>query len=396
MTTPQNGSSAAQKMVLVIIDFEDHSRGGHFGNYLRNFCVRFASRFGKVVCCTPNPEHTRELFTEVKMSIPGNVFFMPQPKGPRRHVIFGPRGKCTVQTVLSQVRRMFPGMRRAAFVMWGFDLLEGRLGERPAQAPWGTFADMSWTERGFKTTAAESDAKLKSLVESRKDCAVILCWDSFRFADNPPKRIWIPSIEHLTLPEKQPEETVVLASRAAGRPVISGLGILSGIRCVDEMLRLTRNHPDVFFLLAGKPYRESVNPELAPMLDAKTPENLMVIPKFLPEALLNSLVLASDGLFVDGMNYPVHSSVACKALHFGKFLVSRESNSWTCDAIRKFDAGLIYKNGEEPRFTDFCNKWKATSGRERSLRAAKVFMGEDAINKFFDKASSALAEAAGK
>jgi hypothetical protein len=389
----QTAAARSAKPMLVVVDFEDYTRGGGFGQCCKIFCAEFARRFDEVSLYTPSPESTIRLFQGENNPAPPNLSLLPLPKMRRKQILFGRRRKCTLENVLTDHSARFPGRSRACFVMYGYDLLEGRIGDAPTAAPWGTLSCLSWWERGYTNEAGKVDLALKQLCLQRNDCAVVLTGDQFILGPGLPKALWVNCPEDYRLPETAPSELDQLKQLSAGRPIIASVGILSGPRCVNEMLRLAKANPSLFFLLAGRLHKDSVEPDLAPLLEDRKPENLLIISGFLAQLTHNALVNACDALFVNGPSHPVHSSVSGKALYYGKFLLTPESNSWTCDAIKKWDVGLAY-NGSEMNFTEAWQRWKTNGGVERSREAGRKLMNPESVKSCFDQVSSILMESA--
>ncbi len=165
--------------------------------------------------------------------------------------------------------------------------------------------------------------------------------------------------------------------------------MLIGDRCVNELLRLAEIHREIQFLLAGKLVMDSIPQELQPRLVAETPANLLLQEGFLDEKTLNSVIQAADAVLIDGANYPVHSSIATKALFFGKYLLTPDSNSWMRDVIQTWKTGMAYKS----RDTDLVSawrEWQASGGPDNSRRAAAALMDEKELSKRFSELTRAL------
>ena len=60
---------------IVLIDFYEHERGGHFGPWLYWFASEFAKRFDRVFISTPRPESTIQLFRKIENALPDNIYF---------------------------------------------------------------------------------------------------------------------------------------------------------------------------------------------------------------------------------------------------------------------------------------------------------------------------------
>src|SRR5512138_1191401 len=86
---------------LALVDFHDHTRGGHFGHYIRWFARELSARFDEVYVVTPRPESTRALFAQG--GPPANVSFHRLPRAMRRK-----KGKRFELEAL----RSLPGARR--------------------------------------------------------------------------------------------------------------------------------------------------------------------------------------------------------------------------------------------------------------------------------------------
>ena len=369
---------------IAVIDYEDHSRGGHFGSYLQ-WCTReFSTRFDAVSLFTPDPVHTAEL-----LQPSGNVSCHPLPPGPRKAFYRLKRTRPPLAQVLRAAAKLDPTRQWCGFVMWGYDLRMQNVGAGVSGHRWATLGGNSYAARGFDNSPARREREVVDLCEANPDCAALLLLDHYVIGPEMKKAIWLPGYENTELPDAEwgyEEIPVVraMARHADGHFSIGAFGILTGPRCIHEMLRLAGAHPEIRFALVGRIAEETVAEELRPLLHDQCPENLLVLPQFLKsEVELNAAVNSVDAVLLDGSQYPVHSGIVTRALAFGKFILTPESNSWTRDMILEYGTGRAYADSGED-FTAAWQAWRLDAGPDRSRAAAQAMMGPAAITACFD------------
>jgi hypothetical protein len=392
--TAMTGNSPPQdrKNAIAVIDFEVHTRGGHFGDWLVFFANEFAKRFDHVLVYTPDPVKTAGLFESAPEARRANITLAKLPQGKRRRLFSSRRKKCSLGEVFREAEKLAPSSRVCGFVTWGYDLEAPETLVNLTAHPWATLVNPTWHERGFKNAAAQRDAELLKLLNSISQCVRMLWWDHFAISRKHSNVLWIPGRTQLQLASTQPPLVERIRAHAGDRFLIGSPGILTGPRGVNEMVRLAGRHPDIRFVLAGKLVRESVDPDLLSKLDAARPANLMLAEGYLDEPQLNAVVKAADAFFIDGAAHPQHTSIAIKALFFGKCLLTTESNSWMRDVIQKWDAGVVYTN-RDMDLTAAWQQWRSSGGPDNALRAAEALASERDIAACFDELTRVLTEA---
>lgn len=367
----------ADAYTLAVIDFEDHRRGGHFGAWLRWFTTEFAARFDYVTVVTPNPRSSQSLFA----AAPANVSFERLPKRFQATFDLGS---------LFKARRGANGPgaeHRRAFVMWGYDLLSRAVA--PSPVPWAALGGMSWHKRGNSGAAAEMERELLSLFAESPACSAFFQPDGYLLVGTP-KAVWIPDVEDVALPARLSEPAATIRERRRAELSIGAFGNLYGRRCVDELLRLAQAQPGVQFVLAGKLVADTVDADLFPLLEDGALPNLVILPGFIEgEENLNAAIDAVDGVFIDGANYPVQSGIVCRALHFGKWLVTSSGDSWTSDLIADKGTGLTYQTTSDDLFAAWV-EWKASGGERRSRKASEALRDPVAVAAAFDAIAERL------
>jgi len=210
--------------------------------------------------------------------------------------------------------------------------------------------------------------------------------------DGAEKAIWIPDLEDVSRPENRSELYKRIRAHGKGRFCVGAFGMITGIRCLNELLPLAQAQPDLRFVVAGKVMEETVAPELRPLLQEGALPNLLVLPGFIPtEEELNDAIAAADAVFIDGKKYPVQSGIVCKAIEAGRCVLTPRSNSWTNDFVLEWGAGIIYNSRSDP-LAEAWARWKVNGGEERS-RAASCFVRDPAtVAACFDRVSSELSK----
>jgi hypothetical protein len=371
------GARGRSGRTLALLDLHAHTRGGHYGSWLRWFAGEFSPRFDEVCVVTPDPRLTRSLFQERDAAVP-NVSFHQLPARLRK-------------TFDLEALRGLDGARRrhlSAFVMWGYDLLDLRPPRKPSSIPWAALGGISWLRRGHGTPAAEMEGKLLELFRSTPSCRAFMQPD--RYLNGVEKAIWIPDIENVVFPTRSTTRAERIRFHAGGRFCVGAFGILTGKRCLDELLRLARAQPDVRFVAAGRVVEESVSPELRPLLRDGSLGNLLVLPEFIPtEEELNDAIRATDAVFIDGAGYPVQSGIVCKAVHAGCCILTPRSNSWTCDFVLERGTGIVYESRADP-IAEAWERWKSDGGEARSRAASEALRDPRDVAACFDDVTNEL------
>ena len=354
---------------LVLVDFHDHRRGGHYGAWLRWFADEFAARFEHVSIVTPRPRLSRGLFGPD----PPRVSFHRLPRRLRRSFD------------LEALRRF--GHRRNGrvhvFVMWAYDLLELD-GGPPSDIPWAGLGGLSWLARGHAGDAADAERRVLELADASPTCRAIVHPDGY-LRETPGNTVWVPGIDDFSLPATIGEPAMTISARKRSELSVGAFGHLYGRRCVDELLRLAKVQPDVQFVLAGKLLPETVDAELRPLLDEGALPNLLVVPGFIEsEENLNAAIAAVDAVFIDGRNYPVQSGVISKAIRFGKCVLTPHSDAWTSDLIADRGVGLAYHSRDTP-LLDAWRQWKESGGPDSARGASAELTNPRVIAAAFER-----------
>lgn len=363
---------------LALIDFHHHQRGGHFGPWLRWFAEEFAARFDDVDIVTPRPESTRELFRTAAGDFDEQISFLRLPVRMQR------------KFHLEQLIEGLYGKRSnaAAFIMWGYDLCECRTLSLQGH-PWATLFGISRYYREGAGRAFEKERMLLDLVEKNVSCRAFFQPDQY-LNGRRPKSVWVTDLEDMECTEMRTPLLDSMSTFAEGTLCIGVFGMLHGNRCVDEVLALAREHPDVRFVLAGKIFVEGVRTDLRPDLEPGARENLLVWPSFIESnGELNAAIRAVNGLFIDGRRYPVQSGIVCRGLHFGKWILSSAGDSWTTDVIHDGAVGLAYRDRSED-FVGHWMSWKDSGGEERSRAYSRRLRDPETVASCFDRMASRL------
>ena len=376
-TADSNKMSRSSKgTVLILIDLKEHTRGGHFGPWLKFFATEFVSRFDRVAIVTPNPNLTRGLFQKDDVKKNDSLSFH---KLPWRFKIVLALNYLAKKLASSSEQVTF-------FLMWGDDLI--RLLRIKQDIQWATLSGISRIHRQPGDEKSNSEKALLSIVESDPNCRSFFQPDGY--IKNPSsKAIWIPVIEDiqtLSLPTILVEKIKRFRS---DKITIGSFGILTGGRCLNALLELARCQPNVNFVIVGKINYRTVDKGLRADLIQGKRCNLFIHPYFLEaEEELNSAIEVVDGIFIDGENYVPHSGIVCKGLHFGKGIISPIGNSWTNDVINE-GRGISYN---DPTF-DLQSKWtewKNNGGPEKAMQKSAAMRSSLAVKQSFDQLTKSL------
>lgn len=324
------------------MDLYDHHRGGHFGYWLVWFATEFSARFDAVVVITPTPSATRRLFAEKVPKLPRHIFFA------KLHRL---GGKCLdLQSLANNSRAHIPVSH--FFFMWGYDLA-GIDFVNADRMPWATLFGFSWLYRSKNFDAKKREHELLQLVESDNTCKGFFQPD-FYLRNNHNKAVWITDIENIELVHQETELARRIRDFRQDKLCVGAFGMLTGNRCVNEMVLLARDQPEIRFILAGRLMSNTFRQDLAEDLLGDNLKNLMVLPGFIKsDEELNAAISAVDVIFIDSRNYPVQSGIVTKGMHFGKWVLSSPGNSWTNDLIEQEGVGYIYSD----RSTDIIAAW---------------------------------------
>jgi hypothetical protein len=393
LARPGGNGRGGRKKMIAVIDYQDHSRGGHFGPWLKWFVREFTQRFDSLLVFTPLPEHTRELLG-MSGREEGNIACHELPPGPRKAFYRLKRNRCPLSKIMARAAQLAPEADRHAFIMWGDDLLIHNVAQGASGVPFGTLGGNSFSRRGHSGRAAQREVELARLCEIHPDCRALLVPDQFMIAETDAKTVWIPGYENVELPsggeEVRAESVQAIQAHVAGRFSVGSFGMLGGGRAVNEMLWLSQLHAGIRFVLAGKIDVESVRDELRPLLAAERPANLLVIPSFFAtDREMNAAMNSVDAVLLDGSHYPVHSGIVSRGLAFGKCILTPASNSWTADVARVHEAGIAYADRGGDLEAQW-RQWRDGGGEGRSRAAAAALMGDEAIARSFDTLAARL------
>ncbi|MEI7780647.1 MAG: hypothetical protein WCJ18_01825 [Planctomycetota bacterium] len=364
-----------------MIDFHEHTRGGHFGPWLKWFVHEFAKRFSRVLVVTPDPVATAALFEDSSAERCANVLFRKLPPS------LGKRFDLDLLHDIPEAR----GVRLHAFIMWGYDLLGLAATKRCSAIPWAAFCGVSWLLRGHATAAAAAESQVLERLKASPSCRGFLQADRY-VANADEQAIWVPDLENVALPSGGDQSCRVASiERHRGAAFSVGcFGLLTGQRCLNELLRLTQRHRDVRFVIAGKIMVDSVDEALRPLLGNGATENILVLSGFIEDDReLNAAINAVDAVFIDGQNYPVQSTIVCRAVHFGKCIITPRANSWTADFIRAAGVGIEYDSCDDDLAARWA-RWVHSGGAERSRCASAQTRDPAAVTACFDSLAARL------
>ena len=390
------------KSAIAVVDLHSFTRGGHFALWHAWFGREFARRFDQVLLLTPDPDGLEAFVRSTHGCLEANISVHQVPSRLRKTFDLGHLHSLPLAD----------GTRLHAFMMWAFDLpaarsdlpeyrlqlrrVVDRLAFRApwfgADIPWGALTGVSSYLRGFQGATADMERRLVEFFTNSRTCRAFMQADGF-VGMSLEKAHWVPDIEVIDLPSEPTDLALKIREHAAGRLCIGAVGILAGYRCIDELLPLALAHPDVRFVLAGKLYEHTVRPDLLELLRERTPGNILFIPGFIEgERELNGAVDAIDAIFVDGSRYPVQSGIVCRAIHFGKCVLTPDSNSWSSDLIREWGVGINYVSVHDD-IEDSWRQWRKDGGPERARSASLHLRDPDAVGACFDSVSERLMSA---
>ncbi|MGB0257156.1 MAG: hypothetical protein ACPGES_00765 [Coraliomargarita sp.] len=353
-----------------------HTRGGHFGPWLRWFATEFAERFEEVVVITPYPNKSKQLFCK---SRPPNIRFHKLPSN-LKHTLS-----------LDDLNNKYGRSNRAYYViMWAFDLEKLNLPSK--LPPWATFTIVSRMTRQPEIEGAELEAHILKRLDEHPNCVGFVQSDDYIQTPSS-KAVWLPDIEDVELLDKPTEQVQKLSHFANQSLTIGCFGILTGPRCINETVELARQNPTIQFALVGKIRADTISEPVQDFLDENPNGNLYIHEGFIEtEAELNSCLNAVDCVLIDGTNYPQQSGIASKALHFGKAIISPESNSWVSDLIQHEGAGISYKSPNYNLIQSW-EEWRRKEGPARNQATSNQLRSAPVIQKSFDDITRRLKNA---
>jgi hypothetical protein len=364
---------------LVLIDFFDHERGGHFGLWLAWFAAEFSKRFDRVLVLTPCPNKTYRMVRKRGCYLQ-NQFFLRLPESLVKSLDL----KSILKKTVSKSSNLH------IFIMWGYDLLncESIL---PINYPWSTLIGISWAYRRDNNDSAEMENKLLEILDRDDNCRAFFQPDSYLKGYHK-KEVWITDFEDIKISKRETSLVKSIKKFCNSNLSIGAFGMLHGERCVNEILLLARTQPNIRFVIAGKIFYSGIQKELIDDLKPGMRDNLLILNSFIKnEAELNSVINSVDALLIDGANYPVQSGIVCRAIHFGKWILSPEGNSWTNDVITKEGVGHLYKNRDED-IEKYWKQWKAGGGESRSTEYSNELRDSSTITNCFDELTRRLVQ----
>lgn len=280
--------------------------------------------------------------------------------------------------------------------MWGHDLIGLAEAIRDTDVPWAAFGGMSWVFRGHKGSAAEAEQRLLQIAQASRSFRGLLQADPY-ITHLCPHAIWVPDQENVALPTSQELIGRVTAIRdfRQSRFTVGCFGLLTGDRCINEALRLAIANPDTAFVFAGKFLSETVDSKLLSKAHSGGITNVLVLPGFIADdAELNAVINSVDAIFIDGAHYPVQSTIVCRALHFGKCIVTPHSCSWTSDLVAERAVGIAY-TAEQPALTPLWETWMQAGGPSKSRLASAATRDSYALARCFDLITARLTQKRG-
>ena len=137
-------------------------------------------------------------------------------------------------------------------------------------------------------------------------------------------------------------------------------------------------------------FRDGVRKDLVGDLESGRCDNLLIYPNFIEtEMELNSAIRTVDAVFIDGCHYPVQSGIVCKALHFGKWILSSRGDSWTNDVIAESGAGFTYPTRDADLIRRW-EEWQSDDGEDRSRDYSKRLRDRSTVTGCFDEIAARL------
>lgn len=396
------GLSSIKKTAIAVVDLYKFGRGGHFAFWHSWFAKEFASRFDQVLVISPDPSSLEAYFRSTFGTPERNISFHSLPRSLKK-------------TFDLQRIRSLPvadSHTLHAFMMWASDLPPVRLRQTAfrqyirklanlitfrtpwfaPEIPWSALTSISWYMRGASHPAAETERALVDFLRTSKSCKAFMHFDGY-IGSGLEKAHWVPDIENIELPPLPTPLSLRIQEHIRGHFSMGAFGIIAGYRCVEEILTLALAHPEIRFVLAGKVYEPTIRADQLAALQKQTLPNVLFVPGFIDgEKELNAAINATDATFIDGSRYPVQSGIVSKAIHFGKCIVTPDSNSWTSDLIREWGVGMSYKSAQDD-FVGSWRQWLQDDGPSRSRKASIHLRSPSAVTKCFDAVSERLMNA---
>ena len=360
--------------VIYIVDFKRHTRGNHFGPWLLWFSQEFARRFDRVILVTPDKKLTQRLFKKIENE---DIEFKKLPRKLKKSFDLNHLVSCFGK---SNERAHF-------FVMWAYDI--EKLAHPIKLPPWATFLLTSRITRRPEIEGAALENRILSLVTS---------FDNFKgyfeldhYIPKPhPLAVPLLDLESVDLLESPTPLLRQLQQFSKSTFTIGAFGNLSGSRCLDAIMPLVNENPNINFALIGKIRDKALATETAQLLKGTLPRNLFTHTEFInDERELNALITAVDAIFIDGSNYPQHSGIVIKAIYFSKSIISPKANAWVCDLIQQRGVGFTYAEPSSELLKHW-NVWNKNDGLNKSSETAKKLRNPASLAKCFDLMTTQL------
>ena len=351
--------------------------GGHYMWWLIWFASEFSQRFRKVVILAHDYDGTLDFIRKESISLRRNIEIHEYSRKNNKRV-------CLTSIIgLAGLSHK----RTAVFFMWGDDLIRFS-SFRARLIPWGCLGSVSNLYRNFPDNSAD-EQKLVELTESSKQFRVFVQPDQYINAKIS-HAVWVPDVENIALPRSPSSKFEKILTHVAGSFSIGSFGRLWGGRCVNAMIEIAKQNPEIKVVLAGALIPETISSHNLGILKSGTLKNLLLINEFIQtEEELNLLITVVDAVFIDSSNYPLQSGIVIKGLHFGKFIATTKGNSWTCDIVSEFCAGCKV----DTSFTNLKSEWeqwKQSSGPSKNEATAKLLTCSKSVRRQFDEVSKKL------
>ena len=359
---------------LYLIDFKRHTSGNHFGPWLKWYAQEFVRRFDRVIVVTPDKKLTKKLFKNI------NNEDIQLKKIPRK-----------LQTIfdLNHLAHCFGKTTERAyfFVMWANDI--EKLAHPIELPPWATVLFTSRITRVPNIEGAELEKRILNLATSLGNFKGYFELDHY-IPKPHPLAVPLLDLENVDLVEDSTPLLQQLQQFSKDTLTIGAFGNLTGPRCLDALMPLVIQNPNVNFALIGKIRAKKLATKTAQQLEGDLPKNLFLHPEFINnEQELNTLIAAVDAIFIDGSHYPQHSGIALKAIHFSKCIISPKANAWVCDLIQQEGVGFTYTQPSSELLKNW-EVWHNSDGPNKSSATAKESRNLASVAKCFDQITAQL------
>lgn len=364
----------APRDALYLIDFKRHTRGNHFGPWLKWYSQEFARRFDRVILVTPDSKITKKLFKNIEN---GGIELKKLPR------------KLKNSFDLNHLSRLYGKRNERAyfFVMWAYDI--EKLAQPTELPPWATFLLTSRITRLPNIEGAELEKRTLNLVTSLNNFKGYFELDHY-IPKPHPLAVPLLDLENVDLLESSTPLLQQLQKFSKDTLTIGAFGLLTGPRCLDALMPLVIENPNINFALIGKIRAKALATKTAQQLEGDLPENLFVHPEFIDnEQELNTLIATVDAIFIDGSHYPQHSGIISKAIHFSKCIISPKANAWVCDLIQQDGVGFTYTQSSSELFKGY-EIWDNNDGPDKSSATAKKLRNLASVAKCFDQMTAQL------